>query len=127
MQLPKATLKAARKAVESLYDFKCNVYEYSKVKNQDTRTTEMSEHCVLEKQPCRISFSSLKTVVQSESAASIGQSVKLFISPDITIKPGSKIVVIDTKNRLTEYKSSGVPSMYETHQEVMLELFKGWS
>lgn len=127
MSLPKATLLAARYAVESRYDFKCNIYEYGKHKNPDTRSTEMSENCVLEEQPCRISFSSLKTVVQSESAATISQQVKLFISPDVTIKPGSKISVFDAKNRLTEYKSSGVPAIYETHQEIMLELFKGWA
>ncbi|SES68706.1 hypothetical protein [[Clostridium] polysaccharolyticum] len=127
MSLPKVALLAARQAVESMYDCKCNVYEYGKHKNQNTRTTEMSEQCVLEEQPCRISFSSLKTVVQSESAANIGQCVKLFISPDITIKPGSKISVLDKKNRLTEYKSSGVPAVYNTHQEIMLELFRGWS
>ena len=127
MSLPKAALLAARQAVESMYDCKCKVYEYGKYKNSDTRSTEMSEHCVLEEQPCRISFSSLKTVVQSESAAATTTQVKLFISPDITIKPGSKISILDAKNRLTEYKSSGVPAMYETHQEIMLELFNGWA
>ena len=54
------------------------------------------------------------------------QATKLFISPDITIKPGSKITVTQT-GVTTEYTGSGVPAVYPTHQEIMLELFESWA
>lgn len=49
---------------------------------------------------------------------------KLFISPDVAIKAGSKIIVTQ-HGRTTEYSNSGVPAVYPTHQEIMLTLFNG--
>ena len=51
--------------------------------------------------------------------------MKLFISPDVLIKAGSKIIVTQ-HGRTTEYSNSGVPAVYPTHQEIMLTLFEGW-
>ena len=60
-------------------------------------------------------------LIQTGTAATISQGVKLFVSSDITIKPGSMLTV--TQNGVTtEYTSSGVPAVYPTHQEIMLEL-----
>ena len=52
--------------------------------------------------------------------------VKLFIAPEINVMPGSKIVVTQ-KGRTTEYKNSGEPAIFDTHQEIMLVKFKGWA
>jgi hypothetical protein len=42
------------------------------------------------------------------------------------VKPGSKLTI--TQNDMTtEYQSSGKPAFYSTHQEIVLELFKGWA
>lgn len=118
-----AARKAARKAQEQLYDGICTVTEYRKVKDEKTKLSGMSDVVVLEEQPCRISFSKVSQSIQGESSASISQSIKLFLSPDVTIQPGSKITV--TQNGVTTvYKSSGVPAVYATHQEIMLELFE---
>ena len=54
------------------------------------------------------------------------QTIKLYIYPDINIKNGSKIIVTQNGKK-QEYKNSGEPARYETHQEIMLELFKGWA
>ena len=54
------------------------------------------------------------------------QSVKLFLPSAIVIKEGSKITV-SREGREFVYASSGVPALYPTHQEIMLELFKGWA
>ena len=54
------------------------------------------------------------------------QIVKLIISPDVNINPGSKIIVTNN-GKITEYKNSGVPATYSNHQEIMLELFDGWA
>lgn len=118
-----AARKAARKAQEQLYDGVCTVTEYRKVKDEKTKLSGMEDVVVLEGQPCRISFSKVSPVVQSESAANAVQTIKLFISPDVIIQPGSKITA--TQNGVTTvYKSSGVPAVYATHQEIMLELYK---
>lgn len=86
----------------------------------------MKEVVALEGQPCRISFSKISQVVQNEVAASTTQGIKLFLSPDVIIQPGSKITV--TQNGVTtDYISSGVPAVYATHQEIMLELFERWA
>ena len=52
--------------------------------------------------------------------------MKLFIAPDIEVKSGSKITV--TQNGVTaEYSASGEAAVYESHKEIMLELWKGWA
>lgn len=118
-----AARKAARKAQEQLYDGVCTVTEYRKVKDEKTKLSGMEDVVVLEGQPCRISFSKVSPVVQSESAANAVQTIKLFISPDVTINPGAKITV--TQNGVTTvFQSSGVPAVYATHQEIMLELYQ---
>lgn len=117
---------AARKAQEKLYDGICTITEYRKVKDEKTKLCSMKEVVALEGQPCRISFSKISQVVQNEVAASTTQGIKLFLSPDVIIQPGSKITV--TQNGVTtDYISSGVPAVYATHQEIMLELFERWA
>ncbi len=115
--------KMHRKAVESLYNGTCTVYEHRKVKDEKTKLTGFEDALVLENQPCRLSFEKINAAVQGESYAAVSQSIKLFLSPDIVIKPGSKITV--TQNGVTaDYTSSGVPAVYQSHQEIILELEK---
>lgn len=116
-----AAQKAARKAIESTYTGLLTVTEYQAVKDPVTHITKNQKVVVLENQPCKLSFETIKTAIQTEAAAVISQAVKLFVSPDVTIKAGSMITV--TQNGVTtEYTSSGVPAIYPTHQEIMLEL-----
>lgn len=120
-----AAQKAARKAIEATYFGTLTVTELQKVKNEKSKLMEESEVVVLQDQPCRLSFEKLQTAIQSESAATITQSTKLFVSPDVTIKAGSKLTTQD--NVTTDYIRSGVPSTYPTHQEITLELFKEYA
>ena len=124
--LSKIKLVKARKAVESLYLGICTITEYRKVKKEN-KSTAFEEVVVLENQPCRTSFSTINTTTSTGTGAdALVQVVKLHIAPEIEVKSGSKITV--TQNNVTiEYKNSGVPAYYGTHQEIMLELFKGWS
>ncbi len=121
-----AAQKAARKAIESTYFGLVTVSEYQKVKDPVTALTSYKEVVVLENQPCKLSFESITTAVQTEAATTISQATKLFISPDIVIKPGSKLTVTQT-GVTTAYTGSGVPAVYPTHQEIMLELFESWA
>ena len=114
-----AAQKAARKAIEATYFGTLTVTELQKVKNEKSKLMEESEVVVLQDQPCRLSFEKLQ-------AATITQSTKLFVSPDVTIKAGSKLTVTQD-NVTTDYIRSGVPSTYPTHQEITLELFKEYA
>ena len=121
-----AAQKAARKAIEATYFGTLTVTEMQKVKDERSKLTKDVEVVVLEKHPCRLSFETLKAAVQSNSAATITQVTKLFVSPDISIRAGSKITV-SQDNVTTDYTCSGVPAIYPTHQEIILELFERWT
>jgi membrane carboxypeptidase/penicillin-binding protein len=123
--LDKARVRS-RVAIEMLYEHTCSIIEHKNVKNPVTKVTKLQEVIVLENQPCKLSFSNIRPSEQTESANSINQVVKLFIAPEIVIKEGSKII-INHNGRVSEYKNSGVPAIYSSHQEIVLELFKGWS
>ena len=115
--------KQARKAVEGRYKGLCDILEKRKVKDEVTKTTVLRDTAVLSNQPCRLSYSSSGTANQTDTVSNIEQTIKLFIAPGIKIAPGSKLRI--TQNgTTTDYISSGVPAVYETHQEVSLELEK---
>lgn len=115
-----------RKAIESLYDSTCTVIEYQKVRKEN-KSTGFDEVPVLKDIPCRLSYSNItNTNITDKGAAQVVQIIKVFLAPDINIKPGSKLSI--TKDGHTQdFKSSGEPAMYDSHQEIVLELFKGWS
>ena len=113
--------KQARKAIESRYKGFCDILEKRKVKDEVTKATVLKDIAVLSNQPCRLSYSSSGTANQTDTVSNIEQTIKLFIAPEIKIAPGSKLRI--TQNGITtDYISSGVPAVYETHQEVSLEL-----
>lgn len=118
--------KNARKAIEATYFGVVTVTEHQKVKDERSKLTSDKLVIVLENQPCRLSFEKLQTAIQSDSAAAITQITKLFLSPDITIKPGSKVTVTQD-NVTTDYTYSGVPAVFPTHQEIVLNLFERWA
>ena len=114
-----------RKTIEKMYIGTCTITEHQKVK-KDNKSTGFQDVIVLENQPCKLSFSSITSTSQTETAAMVVQTAKVLIAPEIQIKPGSKLTI--TQNGvITEYKNSGEPALFDTHQEIILELFKGWS
>lgn len=122
----KVEVVKARKALESLYNGTCTITEYRKVKREN-KSTGFEEIVVLENQPCRISFNTINSATSTGTGASaLVQVVKLYIAPEIEVKPGSKISVAQN-GVTTEYQNSGQPAFYHTHQQIMLDLFKGWS
>lgn len=121
----RAAARAARRAIEGTYEGVVTVTEHQKVTDEKTKLINYHDVTVIENQPCHLSFETLKSAVQSESAAAVTQTIKLFVSPDVVIKPGSKITVTQA-GITTDYTCSGIPAVYETHQEIILELFKRW-
>ena len=122
--LSKNAVVKVRKALEKGYIGTFTVTEHKKI-TKPNHTTGFSDVDVLVDQPCRLSFSSSPSVRDGD-VPEISQTVKLFFAPEVTVKEGSKITV--TQNGVTtEYKQSGVPAVYQTHKEIILELFKGWA
>ncbi|MFL8713014.1 hypothetical protein Q3304_19755 [Clostridioides sp. GD02377] len=111
-------MNKTRKAIEMLYRDKCTIVEYQPVKDPVTKRTNNKEVTVLENQPCKLSYKNITSTEQGE-VAKLAQTIKLFISPNINIKAGSKLIINDK-----EYIRSGESAIYPNHQEVVLELFK---
>lgn len=112
---------AVRKAIEMTYDCTCNVIQTTKIKKEN-KSTGFVESKVAENKKCKLSFETVAKDSQDDVKANVIQITKLFIAPEITILPGSKIEVTDVMGKVTIYKSSGQPAIYQTHQEIVLEL-----
>lgn len=122
---------SCRKAVEKLYSGVCNVYEYKRIFDEENSTYTHKEVLVYKDLPCRISFSTrqsytgLRTSEEEELGNKSKHWVKLFVSPDIEIKPGSKIVV-KQNGREDVYKNTGIPAVFRGHQEILMAAWDKW-
>ena len=121
-------VNAQRKALERLWKDRCTVYHRVKVTDPKTKLTDFDEKPLLQDQPCKLSFETLNST-DGDHVATVAQSVKLFISPDIEIPAGCKIVVtrFNDLERTFTYSRSGEPGLFTNHQEIMLEPFKGYA
>ncbi len=116
---------AAKKAIESTYEGICTVVEHRKVQKAN-KSIGFEEVVTLENQPCRLSYKTITNAGENDVASSVFQIIQVFLNPEINIKAGSKLII--TQNGITtEYKSSSEPAFYNTHQEIILELFKEWA
>ncbi len=114
-------MDAARKAIESLYKDRCDVYEMQKSRDEETKVTSEQEVKVVEQKRCRLSYQTV-TSVDQDKVPHQTQTILLFLEPELTIKPSSKIVVEHCGVR-TAYKMSGKPALHTNHQEIVLKLF----
>lgn len=114
-----------RKHIESAYKDIVNVFEQLEV-TRPNGSTGFEEVLTLQGQPCRLSFSSVNSANQGNGVATISTVVRLFVSPDVHIKPGSKLMVTH-QGRMNKYGLSGEPALYETHQEFVLQSFGGYT
>ena len=114
-----------KKALERLWTGRCDVFVREDTVNTANGRNEPEEVLKLADVACRISFQSTPAAGQ-ENVARLQQTVRLFLAKDAEIPPGSKIVV--TQNgAIGVYVRSGEPAVYNYHQEIMLESFKGWA
>lgn len=118
---------AARAALEKHhYKDVCSVIQYQDTKDPKTKLTSKQEVTVLENQPCKLSFETVKGAEGTDTATALSQIIKLFIAPEVKIPPGSKIVITH-EGRTGEYSQSGIPAVYPTHQEIVLTVFERWA
>ena len=121
-------VNAHRKALEMLWKDRCSIFQQVEQTDPTTKLTDFQETPLLEDQPCKLSFEKLIST-DGEPVAAVGQSVKLFLSPDVVIPAGCKVVVkrFNELNREFTYASSGEPGVFTYHQEITLELGKEWA
>ena len=121
---------AVRAALERLWTDTATFSQWAKVTDETTKLTEFQETPPLTDQPCKLSFETL-TSSDGEPVAPLQQAVKLILSPDVTVPPGCKVTVKRPTGESTYqtfvFQSSGEPGIFHNHQEIMLELFKGWA
>lgn len=115
--------EALKSITESLYDCKCSIIEYTHTTDENTGITSLKDVMAYKDVPCRISFESFPISGQTENINNITQKIKLFISPDIEIKPGSRIE-INKNGEVKFYSMSGISAKYISHQEIFLENYK---
>lgn len=112
-----------RKVIEKVYSDRCSIIEKQKVLNTN-KTTSFIEKVVHENMPCRLAFKNITSGNKNQVNVELESVIKLFISPDIKILEGSKVVVTRGDN-VTTYVHSGIAAVFETHQEVILLNEKG--
>jgi len=112
-----------RAAIESTYEGTSNIFEKQPYKDPDTKVTSQRLVKVVENQPCHLSFSSTPATDDTETVSELRQVIKLFLAPEIVVKPGSKIEITQA-GRTEFYSGSGQPAVYGSHQEIVLELWK---
>lgn len=115
-----------RAAIEATYDGSCSIYIREPKRDPETGVTSLEEVCKIENQVCHISFSSSGAAEGTDTITKVSQVIKLFLAPEIVIVPGSKIEVAQ-HGRTETYGQSGKAAVYFSHQEILLELWKGYA
>ena len=90
--------------------------------------TDFEEKPLIQDQPCKLSFETL-TSTSGDPVAVVSQTAKLFLSPDVEIPAGCKIVVTRFNNleRKFTYSKSGEAGVFTNHQEIQLVPFKEYT
>lgn len=114
------TALVRQKAFEKLFDGVCTIT----VKEEYTRengSTALRDSVTVTNEPCRLSHASSPVASDNGVVTLANQTVKLFISPTVTIPEGSKVTV--TQYGITKtYKRSGMPVVRDAIQSVELEV-----
>ena len=113
----------ARNKLETFYDGVCKVIQYESLPGTIQAFQEIT---VGENIPCHLDYETVQVVNATDQAAAIVQRATLFLAPEIKILPGSKIVVEQNQSQTT-FKASGKPAIYQTHQEIPLEIAEKWA
>ncbi len=122
--LQKTNLVKYRKTLELTFDYLCRVVESHKTKKENG-SVGFVEVEVYSDIPCRVSYKTSNVTSDVGLLSSVDQVVKLFISPDVDIKPNSKLYIREKTSEVEkEYFRSSEPKVYGSHQEIELKLVK---
>lgn len=115
-----------RKALEKVWRGRCNVIAWESYRDPITFVTKQGEVVKYTDIPCKKSVQKLMPTTNSGVAPVITEIIKLSLGNEYEIPAGCKIVL--TQDGVTEnYTRSGKPGRFMDHQEIVLELFKGWA
>lgn len=115
--LPK--IEVVKRALNKLHTSTCVIQTRTKGTVDEETGIITSDTVTSNEYPCRISF---KSSIPSNNGSILGQSVQtvtLFIDSDIDVLPNSDIIV-KQNGRTTTYTASGVPMIFQSHQEIGL-------
>lgn len=119
-------VSARRKALERLWIGQCTVYAWQEVEDPLTFITEFQEVMLHENLKCKLSHKNISATSSTGAGAIVVQQIKLSLGNEYDIPPGCKITV--TQNGKTaDYTRSGEPAVFIDHQEIVLDIFKGWA
>lgn len=113
-------LQSVKKHIESMWIDKCTVKQFQEVTDPVTHITEFSEVVIYADEPCKLSHESFPVTGEGIAPGRV-LTVKLFLSPALSIPAGAIIEVTTHTGRMEVFKSSGVPAVYTNHQEINLE------
>lgn len=115
-----------RRIIEKAYEGACTVVEYRDTEDKDSGIKRNKEVIVAENLPCKLSFELNYPSEQTDTVSVISQRAKLFISPEVNIKNGSKIIV-EQYGKRAEYCCCGETAVYPTHREIRVAPFIKWA
>ena len=90
-----------------------------------THKTRPEIETLFENVQCRLSHES-KSVTQSYDRNTVDQTIMLFLDNIYEIPAGSRITVAQD-NVVSRYGMASEPNVFETHQQIELELWEDWS
>lgn len=112
-------IEMVKSALSKLHTSTCIVYTFEDdVVDEVTGIVTQGKKKSIE-YPCRISYKT-RAPSSGDTIATATQIVTLFLAPDIEIPPGCDIDVVQN-GRTLKYKASGVPMVFQSHQEIPLE------
>jgi len=114
------------KTLSKLWTDRCDVYVSEQVEDLSTGRIIEQERRLHQEIPCRLSFrrgieamGMLRDI--GDAAMEAVQVVRLFLAPDIDISAGCRIVVRRGDGSELRFRRSGVPAVFESHQEIRME------
>ena len=115
-----------RDYLATMWTDNATVYEYQNVTDPITHKTSRKLTPVYRNIPCRISFSGLSPTAIGNDVANVSQNIKLFLDTEYTIKEGS-VIQVTRNGKVEKYRRSGVPAIYDSHQEIVLEKYEDFA
>lgn len=115
------TMRSVKKHLESMWIDECTIKQFQEFTDDVTHITDFAETVICENEPCKLSHESHPVTGEGVAPGRV-LTVKLFLSPALSIPAGSIIEVTTHTGRTEVFKSSGVPAVYTNHQEINLEV-----
>lgn len=117
---------AAKRALETLYDGECTIYEQQPVRDAQTGIVRAADAPAAEHVPCRLSYAAARPASLGPLGAALTQTATLFTAPEDAPPEGARIVVTH-RGRTEAYTASGPAAVYPTHAQVAVKIEQAWA